>query len=116
VIDGEYDQPKCCQCQATFDEGAGHQVTRLGCLHAIHTSCLVSLIKSFPPHTAPAGYVCPACSTPVSVIDSYIFISKLPFVFFMFLSHCFPCVLVLAGALFWCLILIHRFRKIFELV
>ncbi|CAD5318525.1 unnamed protein product [Arabidopsis thaliana] len=65
VIDGEYDQPKCCQCQATFDEGAGHQVTRLGCLHAIHTSCLVSLIKSFPPHTAPAGYVCPSCSTPI---------------------------------------------------
>ncbi|KAG2298098.1 hypothetical protein Bca4012_009309 [Brassica carinata] len=65
VIDGEYDQPKCCQCQATFGEGGGHQVTRLGCLHAIHTSCLVSLIKSFPPHTAPAGYVCPTCSTPI---------------------------------------------------
>ncbi|WZZ03125.1 hypothetical protein YC2023_089046 [Brassica napus] len=66
VIDGEYDQPKCCQCQAAFDDGAGLQVTRLGCLHAIHTSCLVSLIKSFPPHTAPAGYVCPSCSTPLS--------------------------------------------------
>ncbi|CAF1957596.1 unnamed protein product [Brassica oleracea var. botrytis] len=65
VIDGEYDQPKCCQCQAAFDDGAGLQVTRLGCLHAIHTSCLVSLIKSFPPHTAPAGYVCPSCSTPI---------------------------------------------------
>ncbi|RID44148.1 hypothetical protein BRARA_I00963 [Brassica rapa] len=65
VIDGEYDQPKCCQCQSTFDEGGGLQVTRLGCLHAIHTSCLVSLIKSFPPHTAPAGYVCPSCSTPI---------------------------------------------------
>ncbi|KAF8099658.1 hypothetical protein N665_0239s0002 [Sinapis alba] len=55
VIDGEYDQPKCCQCQATFDDGAD----------AIHTSCLVSLIKSFPPHTAPGGYVCPSCSTPI---------------------------------------------------
>ncbi|CAN6855265.1 unnamed protein product [Brassica oleracea var. botrytis] len=65
VIDGEYDQPKCCQCQSTFDEGGGLQVTRLGCLHAIHTTCLVSLIKSFPPHTAPAGYICPSCSTPI---------------------------------------------------
>ncbi|KAF3501442.1 hypothetical protein F2Q69_00040357, partial [Brassica cretica] len=65
VIDGEYDQPKCCQCQSTFDEGGGLQVTRLGCLHAIHTTCLVSLIKSFPPHTAPAGYICPSCSTTI---------------------------------------------------
>ncbi|CAN8270784.1 unnamed protein product [Cochlearia groenlandica] len=65
VIDGEYDQPKCCQCQNMFEEGAGQPVTRLGCLHAIHTSCLLSLIKSFPPHTAPAGYVCPSCSTPI---------------------------------------------------
>ncbi|KAF2536640.1 hypothetical protein F2Q68_00019174 [Brassica cretica] len=71
VIDGEYDQPKCCQCQSTFDEGGGLQVTRLGCLHAIHTSCLVSLIKSFPPHTAPAGYICPSCSTPIKVEQSF---------------------------------------------
>ncbi|CAG7883225.1 unnamed protein product [Brassica rapa] len=65
VIYGEYDQPKCCLCQAAFDEGGAHQLTRLGCLHAIHTSCLVSLIKSLPPHTAPPGYVCPTCSTPI---------------------------------------------------
>lgn len=36
-------------------------------LDVIHTNCLVSHIKSFPPHTAPAGYVCPACSTSVSL-------------------------------------------------
>ncbi|XP_028780600.1 zinc finger protein-like 1 homolog [Neltuma alba] len=75
VIDGDYDwPPKCCQCQAVLDEGAGSQTTRLGCLHVIHTNCLVSHVKSFPPHTAPAGYVCPACSTsiwpPKSVKDS----------------------------------------------
>ncbi|TXG64135.1 hypothetical protein EZV62_011129 [Acer yangbiense] len=75
VIDGEYDWPqKCCQCQAVLEEGMGTQTTRLGCLHVIHTSCLVSHIKSFPPHTAPAGYVCPSCSTsiwpPKSVKDS----------------------------------------------
>ncbi|KAL0422529.1 UNVERIFIED_CONTAM: hypothetical protein Slati_3275800 [Sesamum latifolium] len=37
-------------------------------------SCLVSYMKSFPPHTAPAGYVCPTCSTsiwpPKSIKDS----------------------------------------------
>lgn len=31
----------------------------------IHTSCLVSHIQKFSPHTTPAGYVCPACSTTV---------------------------------------------------
>ncbi|KAJ6754840.1 ZINC FINGER PROTEIN-LIKE 1 [Salix purpurea] len=75
VIDGEYDwPPKCCSCQAVLEEGDGPQTTRLGCLHVIHTNCLVSHIKSFPPHTAPAGYVCPSCSTPIwppkSVKDS----------------------------------------------
>ncbi|PIN10193.1 putative E3 ubiquitin ligase [Handroanthus impetiginosus] len=75
VMDGEYDwPPKCCHCEAVLEEGADPQTTRLGCLHVIHTSCLVSHIKSFPPHTAPAGYVCPTCSTsiwpPKSVKDS----------------------------------------------
>ncbi|MBA0758789.1 hypothetical protein Gotri_021754 [Gossypium trilobum] len=64
VIDGEYNwPPKCCKCQAVLEEGAGSETTRLGCLHVIHTNCLISHIKSFPPHTAPAGYTCPSCST-----------------------------------------------------
>ncbi|OIW06885.1 hypothetical protein TanjilG_19534, partial [Lupinus angustifolius] len=68
VIDGEYDwPPKCCKCQVDLEEGTGSQTTRLGCLHVIHTNCLVSHIKSFPPHTAPAGYVCPSCSTPTGM-------------------------------------------------
>ncbi|XP_054776684.1 uncharacterized protein LOC129285147 [Prosopis cineraria] len=75
VIDGEYDwPPKCCQCQAVLEEGTESQTTRLGCLHVIHTNCLLSHIKSFPPHTAPAGFVCPSCSTaiwpPKSIKDS----------------------------------------------
>ncbi|KAL2537296.1 RING/U-box superfamily protein [Forsythia ovata] len=75
VIDGEYDwPPKCCHCQVVLEEGTDPHTTRLGCLHVIHTNCLVSHIKSFPPHTAPAGYVCPGCSTsiwpPKSVKDS----------------------------------------------
>ncbi|XP_052194163.1 uncharacterized protein LOC127802411 [Diospyros lotus] len=66
VIDGEYDwPPKCCLCQAVIEEGTDPQTTRLGCLHIIHTNCLVSHIKGFPPHTAPAGYLCPACSIPI---------------------------------------------------
>ncbi|KAK1423796.1 hypothetical protein QVD17_19105 [Tagetes erecta] len=75
VVDGEYDWPaKCCHCQGVVEENGDSRTTRLGCLHVIHTSCLVSHIKSQPPHTAPAGYVCPACSTsiwpPKSVKDS----------------------------------------------
>ncbi|GAB4838345.1 hypothetical protein Ancab_027874 [Ancistrocladus abbreviatus] len=75
VIDGEYDWPPvCCQCKAVLEEGTDSQTTRLGCLHVIHTSCLISHIKSFPPHTAPAGFICPACSTsiwpPKNVKDS----------------------------------------------
>ncbi|KAH7518098.1 hypothetical protein FEM48_Zijuj09G0134600 [Ziziphus jujuba var. spinosa] len=75
VIDGEYDWPtKCCLCQAALEAGNGSPTTRLGCLHIIHTSCLVSHIKTFPSHTAPAGYVCPGCSTsiwpPKNVKDS----------------------------------------------
>ncbi|KAF8404895.1 hypothetical protein HHK36_009790 [Tetracentron sinense] len=75
VIDGEYDwPPTCSMCQVVLEEGTDSQTTRLGCLHVIHTNCLVSHIKSFPPHTAPAGYVCPSCSTsiwpPKSIKDS----------------------------------------------
>ncbi|KAI8532668.1 hypothetical protein RHMOL_Rhmol11G0231400 [Rhododendron molle] len=75
VIDGEYDwPPKCCLCHTGIEEGTDPQTTRLGCLHIMHTNCLVSHIKGFPPHTAPAGYACPACSTPIwppkSVKDS----------------------------------------------
>ncbi|KAL1831662.1 hypothetical protein ACET3Z_001313 [Daucus carota] len=66
VIDGEYDwPPKCCKCHAVLEEGTNGQTTRLGCLHVMHTSCLATHIKDFPPHTAPAGYVCPACSTTI---------------------------------------------------
>nr|GME07621.1 zinc finger protein-like 1 homolog [Ipomoea batatas] len=66
VIDGEYDwPPDCCFCHAVLEEATDTQTTRLGCLHVMHTNCLVSHIKGFPPQTAPAGYVCPACSTSI---------------------------------------------------
>ncbi|KAL9681729.1 hypothetical protein QQ045_013517 [Rhodiola kirilowii] len=66
VIDGDYDwPPSCCKCQAVLEESSDSNTTRLGCLHVLHTNCLASHIKSFPPNTAPAGYVCPGCSTPI---------------------------------------------------
>ncbi|XP_047329184.1 zinc finger protein-like 1 homolog [Impatiens glandulifera] len=66
VIDGEYDwPPKCCLCLSSLEEGANPQTTRLGCLHVMHTNCLASHIKSFPEHTAPAGYGCPTCNTSI---------------------------------------------------
>ncbi|CAK9181164.1 unnamed protein product [Ilex paraguariensis] len=75
VLDAEYEWPsKCCLCHGVLEEGSDSQTTRLGCLHVMHMNCLVSHIKGFAPHTAPAGYVCPACSTsiwpPKSVKDS----------------------------------------------
>ncbi|XP_071727059.1 uncharacterized protein [Rutidosis leptorrhynchoides] len=63
VIDGDYDWPtKCCRCQAVLQDDDESQTTRLGCLHIIHTDCLVVHIKGFPSNTTPDGYVCPACS------------------------------------------------------
>ncbi|KAL8553423.1 hypothetical protein ACS0TY_001916 [Phlomoides rotata] len=71
VIDGDYDwPPKCCHCQAVLAEGMDLQTTRLGCLHVIHTNCLVSHVKSFPVHTPPSEYNCPACSTPIWPLKS----------------------------------------------
>ncbi|KAF6135711.1 hypothetical protein GIB67_028282 [Kingdonia uniflora] len=75
VIDGEYDWPPACSlCHTVLEDGSDMQATRLGCLDVLHTSCLVSHLQSFPPHTAPAGYTCPSCSTsiwpPKSIKDS----------------------------------------------
>eukprot|EP00246_Nothoceros_aenigmaticus_P016254 TRINITY_DN7256_c0_g1_i1.p1 TRINITY_DN7256_c0_g1~~TRINITY_DN7256_c0_g1_i1.p1 ORF type:complete len:367 (+),score=25.05 TRINITY_DN7256_c0_g1_i1:83-1183(+) len=66
VIDGDYDWPtKCSLCQQAFQDGDAESTVRLGCLHLLHTVCLDKHLKSFPAHTAPAGYVCPSCSSPV---------------------------------------------------
>lgn len=64
VVNGEYDWPPTCSlCHAVLEAGA--DTTRLGCLHVMHTSCLVSHVQSYPSQTVPAGYVCPACSSPI---------------------------------------------------
>lgn len=65
VIDGDYDwPPKCSLCSEVLQHGE-IAVSRLGCLHVFHLSCFSKHLQSFPPHTAPAGYTCPVCSTPV---------------------------------------------------
>nr|XP_024393742.1 zinc finger protein-like 1 isoform X2 [Physcomitrium patens] len=71
VIDGDYDwPPKCGACQNDLkDEDT--ITTRLGCLHNLHTSCLQSHLGNFPPHTAPAGFVCPSCPTAVWPPNKY---------------------------------------------
>ncbi|KAF3328921.1 Zinc finger protein-like 1 [Carex littledalei] len=74
VINGDYDwPPKCASCNSELEAGS-EDTTRLGCLHVIHTKCLISYVQSFPPQTAPAGYVCPTCSNalwpPTSIKDT----------------------------------------------
>ncbi|XP_073396110.1 uncharacterized protein [Physcomitrium patens] len=44
---------------------------RLGCLHNFHTNCLQVHLENFPPHTAPAGFVCPSCPTAVWPPNKY---------------------------------------------
>eukprot|EP00897_Mesotaenium_endlicherianum_P007300 jgi/Mesen1/6599/ME000338S05774 len=65
VNDGDYDwPPKCIVCSSGIEE-SDTSTARLGCLHLMHEACLETHLSSFPPHTAPAGYVCPACSVPI---------------------------------------------------
>ncbi|KAJ3673980.1 hypothetical protein LUZ60_005972 [Juncus effusus] len=65
VINGEYEwPPKCASCNSELEEGK-NDTTRLGCLHVMHTKCLISHLQNFPPQTAPAGFICPSCSTPI---------------------------------------------------
>ncbi|CAL4916287.1 unnamed protein product [Urochloa decumbens] len=65
VVNSDYDWPQhCSSCNSVLEEGT-EETTRLGCLHVMHTKCLITHIQSFPTQTAPAGYVCPSCSIPI---------------------------------------------------
>ncbi|KAL5229834.1 hypothetical protein ABZP36_028610 [Zizania latifolia] len=65
VVNPDYDWPQhCSSCNSVLEVGS-EETTRLGCLHVMHTKCLISHIQSFSTQTAPAGYVCPSCSTPI---------------------------------------------------
>ncbi|KAG0524805.1 hypothetical protein BDA96_06G000100 [Sorghum bicolor] len=65
VVNSEYDWPQHCSSCNSVLEGGTEETTRLGCLHVVHTKCLISHIQNFPSQTAPAGYVCPSCSAPI---------------------------------------------------
>lgn len=65
VNDGDYDwPPKCSACSESL-EGVEKPSLRLACLHVLHADCLDKHISSYPAYTAPAGYTCTACTTPV---------------------------------------------------
>ncbi|CAD6204855.1 unnamed protein product [Miscanthus lutarioriparius] len=65
VVNSEFDWPQHCSSCNSVLEGGTEETTRLGCLHVVHTKCLISHIQNFPSQTAPAGYVCPSCSAPI---------------------------------------------------
>ncbi|WVZ58324.1 hypothetical protein U9M48_008605, partial [Paspalum notatum var. saurae] len=65
VVNSDYDWPQhCSSCNSVLEAGSD-ETTRLGCLHVVHTKCLISHIHKFPTQTAPAGHVCPSCSVPL---------------------------------------------------
>ncbi|KAL6842378.1 hypothetical protein ACP4OV_027805 [Aristida adscensionis] len=65
VVNSDYDWPQhCSYCNSVLEAGS-EETTRLGCLHVMHTKCLISHIQNLPIQTAPAGYVCPSCSSPL---------------------------------------------------
>lgn len=65
IIDGDYDWPPKCNICHEILQSEEAAVSRLGCLHVLHSSCFSKHLQSFPPHTAPAGYTCPVCLVPV---------------------------------------------------
>nr|CAG4645713.1 EOG090X0ASS [Lynceus sp. MCZ IZ 141354] len=58
--DSDYD-PSCTLCSLPLKSSDASDCVRLTCYHVFHVSCLDKYARSLPPHTAPAGYVCPTC-------------------------------------------------------
>ncbi|XP_020618507.1 zinc finger protein-like 1 homolog isoform X2 [Orbicella faveolata] len=59
--DSDYN-PVCTLCNGSLAEG---DVVRLICFDVFHWGCLNSYAASLPTNTAPAGYTCPNCKSPV---------------------------------------------------
>ncbi|KOB64479.1 putative zinc finger like protein 1 isoform 1 [Operophtera brumata] len=59
--DSDYN-PICEICTKSLSEG---ECIRLTCYHVFHWSCAESRYRALPRTTAPAGYQCPSCATPV---------------------------------------------------
>ncbi|XP_050353821.1 zinc finger protein-like 1 homolog [Nymphalis io] len=59
--DSDYN-PICEICTKSLSEG---ECIRLTCYHVFHWECAESRYRALPRTTAPAGYLCPSCATPV---------------------------------------------------
>ncbi|CAG9565579.1 unnamed protein product [Danaus chrysippus] len=59
--DSDYN-PICEICTKTLSEG---ECIRLTCYHVFHWECAETRFRALPRTTAPAGYQCPSCATPV---------------------------------------------------
>lgn len=59
--DSDYN-PICEICTKSLAEG---ECIRLTCYHVFHWECAESRYRALPHTTAPAGYQCPSCATPV---------------------------------------------------
>ncbi|XP_034834083.1 zinc finger protein-like 1 homolog [Maniola hyperantus] len=59
--DSDYN-PICEICTKTLSEG---ECIRLTCYHVFHWECAEQRYRALPRTTAPAGYQCPSCATPV---------------------------------------------------
>ncbi|XP_061721744.1 zinc finger protein-like 1 [Cydia pomonella] len=59
--DSDYN-PICEICTNSLSEG---ECIRLTCYHVFHWACTEARYRALPRTTAPAGYQCPSCATPV---------------------------------------------------
>ncbi|KAJ0173549.1 hypothetical protein K1T71_010698 [Dendrolimus kikuchii] len=59
--DSDYN-PICEICTKSLSEG---ECIRLTCYHVFHWACAESKYRALPHTTAPAGYQCPSCTSPV---------------------------------------------------
>lgn len=52
-------------CGTCNTELAQEECLRLICYHVFHIKCLDEYCRQYPANTAPAGFVCPTCSSPI---------------------------------------------------
>jgi len=67
--DSDY-SPDCQLCQAPLNND--QDCVRLVCYHLFHWVCLERQCRALPPSTAPAGYTCPCCSSPIFPPDNLV--------------------------------------------
>jgi len=67
--DSDY-SPDCQFCQAPLNNE--QDCVRLVCYHLFHWVCLERHCRALPPSTAPAGYTCPCCSSPIFPPDNLV--------------------------------------------